>query len=544
MGQTSVVPSPAQRLAVLAAALLTAGCATPAQTQGAPAGAPPSLVVFITVDQLVPDYLDRFGAQLTGGLARMRDGGAYFTNAFHDHAITETAPGHASTLSGRFPRSTGIVSNVDGAFDVQSPLIAGARGEPASPWRFRGTTFGDWLRYRNPRARLLSVSRKDRGAIFPLGRAKGEAYWYGLNGMFTTSTWYADTLPTWVKSFNGRKLPQRLAGKSWELLLPASEYPEPDSVEIEAGGEDFAFPHRLPREEELAVAVLPNYPMMDEITLQFALAGLEARQLGTVNGRTDLLAVSVSSTDAVGHKFGPDSRELHDHILRLDRALGAFLDSLYKVRDSSRVVLALTSDHGVAPYPQAAIKSRYRDVPGGFADIRPVARRFAQSLASAGLDSSGFRYDTDVLFLEPRAFDRARINRDSVARAYAAEVARVEGVLRADVRSDLARADTTRDTIARRWAHMFPADIPAAVMVTLKPFWYWASVAQATHGSPHDYDARVPVIFAGAGVKPGRYSEFARVVDMAPTLAHLVSVRAAEPLDGVVLWSAIRQAAP
>ena len=517
-------------------------CAAAAQTPPIAAGAPPrpSLVVFLTIDQLRPEYLELYASQFTGGLARLTKGGAWFTNAFQDHAITETAPGHASTLSGRFPRSTGIVGNSAGVLDLEMPLIGGARGEPASPFRFRGTTLVDWIRFQDPRARALSVSRKDRGAILPLGRARGEAYWYASNGMFTTSRYYGDTLPDWVQQFNARRLPQRYAGRRWELLLDPRSYAEPDSVPVESSGDDFLFPHPFPRDTALVTPLLPNYPMMDDLTLQLALAGLVARDLGASTSRTDLLAVSLSTTDAVGHKYGPDSRELHDQIVRLDRYLGAFFDSLYRMRDSTRIVIALTADHGVAPYPDPAVKSRYRTGSSGYVDLRPVAGQLYGAIVAAGVDSAAFRWEGETLYLDPEPFARARVNRDSVARAYVNAVLQVDGVLRADLWTDLARKDASRDPIARRWQHMFPPDLPVAAVVTLKPFWYWAGTTYATHGSPHDYDAHVPVLFAGAGIKPGRYDDFARVVDMAPTLAALLGVPPMEPLDGVVLRRAIR----
>ncbi|MEO6446911.1 MAG: alkaline phosphatase family protein, partial [Gemmatimonadaceae bacterium] len=333
--------------AVLGAAMLAlSACHLPAQQSTAPRH--PSLVVLITVDQLRPEYLELYRPQFTGGFARLLNGGAIFTNAFHDHGITETAPGHASTLSGRFPRSTGIVANNAGVLDPQAPLI-GVAGDPASPFRFRGTTLADWLRYADPQSRAVSVSRKDRGAILPLGRAKGEAYWFAPSGMFTTSRYYSDTLPGWVQRFNARRLPQAYAGKQWDLLLPASSYPEPDSLPYESFGKGYLFPHLFPEDSATAGAVIAGAPMMDEITLQLALDGVRARELGASPGRTDLLAVSLSTTDAVGHRYGPDSRELHDQIVRVDRYLGAFIDSLYRMRDSASIVFALTSDHGVAP---------------------------------------------------------------------------------------------------------------------------------------------------------------------------------------------------
>src|SRR5688572_12348360 len=202
-------------------AVHSAAAQAPAGAQPAPRA--PHLVVFFTVDQLLPVYFERYGRQLNGGLARLYRNGAVFTNGFQDHAVTETAPGHASTLSGRFPRSTGIVTNALGVGDAQAPIVEGIRGFGASPYRFRGSVLIDWMRQKDWRSRALSVSRKDRGAILPLGRAKQEVFWYPYD-RFATSTYYGDTLPTWVERFNARRVPQSYAGRRWELLLPASEY--------------------------------------------------------------------------------------------------------------------------------------------------------------------------------------------------------------------------------------------------------------------------------------------------------------------------------
>src|SRR4051812_2962830 len=171
-------------------------------TEAQASRATPRLVVFLTVDQFRPDYLDRWSSQLTGGLARLSKHGAFFTNAFQDHGVTETAPGHSVTMSGRFPRSTGILRNAAGVEDLQAPLLT-SRDPGASPFRFRGSALIDWMRSRDPRSRALSISRKDRGAILPLGRAKQSVFWYATsNGQFTTSRYYADTLPDWIRRVN------------------------------------------------------------------------------------------------------------------------------------------------------------------------------------------------------------------------------------------------------------------------------------------------------------------------------------------------------
>jgi predicted AlkP superfamily pyrophosphatase or phosphodiesterase len=514
---------------------LVSQTSTPARQTGQQSR--PTLVVLLTVDQLRPDYLTLYEQQLGGGLGRLLRGGAVFLDAYQDHAITETAPGHASTLSGRFPRSTGIVSNSAGVYDPQAPLL-GARGDPASPFRFRGSTLVDWLRQRSPASRALSVSRKDRGAILPIGRAKQAVFWYASNGTFTTSSYYADTLPSWVKSFNARRLPQQYAGKDWDLMLPATQYSEPDSVPLENGGRDFVFPHRFPSDSAQAAAVLPNYPMMDDLTLAFALEGVRQLQLGA-GSQSDILAISLSSTDAVGHRFGPDSRELHDQLLRLDRSLGWFLDSLFALRDSNRIVIALTADHGVAPLPEAT--SRYRLESAGRANLRPVVDSVLAKARRLGADSSAIQFEDMMLLLDRDGLAQKGLDPDSIARNFRAQILRVPGVLRADMVRGLGGRDTVTDYIARRWLHMLPPDLPVAVVVTLRPYWYLQGIGYATHGTPHDYDARVPVIFSGAGVQPGRYQQRVRVVDIAPTLASLLGVAPLERVDGRTLRFALRR---
>jgi predicted AlkP superfamily pyrophosphatase or phosphodiesterase len=509
----------------------------------------PKLVVFLTIDAMRPDYLQRFEKQLSGGLARLNKGGAVFTNGFHDHAITETAPGHAATLSGRFPVHTGILMNIAGVNDTTVSLV-GAAGLGASPFRFRGTTLVDWLIAKDPRTRVLSVSRKDRAAILPVGKSKQQVFWYATNGTFTTSTYYGTTLPAWVRAFNARKLPARYAGRVWRPLLPADAYSEPDSVPYESGGVNFTFPHYASRNPDSAARALAEFPWMDELTLQLALAGTKALKLGT-GPQTDVLAISLSTTDAVGHRYGPDSRELHDQVLRVDRALGSFLDSLFKLRDRNDIVIALTGDHGLTPFPEV----RGHDPNNGAVrvDVRPVLERLSNSLAAAGVPGNGltyvlgvykgngFLFDSGVLELDRPELARVRINQDSLLHSVQADFRNVPGVARADRISELAQRDTVNDALARRWLHMFSDENSAALVVSLAPYNYWlTSSHQAQHGSPNDPDARVPIIFYGRGIRPGRYEEFARVVDMAPTLAAIVGATPLEKLDGRVLQNAIR----
>ena len=500
----------------------------------------PSLVVFITIDQMRADYFSRFGPQLTGGLKRLHDG-ASFARGVHDHAITETAPGHATTMSGRYPVHTGIVMNSQGVNTSDAPLI-GASDAGASPFRFNGTTLTDWMRAVDPSTRVLSVSRKDRGAILPIGRTKTDVYWYApSNGTFTTSSYYADTLPAWVQRFNANKIPQSFAGKSWVLLKDASAYPEPDSVALESLGVDYAFPHVLSSDPAAAARGIAEYPWMDEMTIDFALQGMRELGIGDGGSRTDLLAISLSTLDAVGHRWGPDSRELHDHILRLDHMIGRLLDSLDARVGKGRYVVALTGDHGMTPFP--TLKSTiYQNGNAKRVSLDAVWRAFLSGLKTAGVDTTALSFDDGTVSVtKPDAFARAGVNADSALAGFGRQALRVQGVARADLLSSLAKMDTTKDVIARRWLHMFAPGGAVRMVITLTQYSYWLTTTYATHGSPYDNDASVPMIFWGAGVKPGAYPQMVRTVDLAPTLAAILGVKPTESLDGRVLTQVIKR---
>ena len=497
----------------------------------------PHLVVFLTVDQMRPDYLDRWAGQMHGGLAKLSRKGAFFTNAFQDHGVTETAPGHSVTMSGRFPRSTGILRNTAGVEDPESPLLT-SRDLPASPYRFRGTVLLDWIRTRDARSRALSVSRKDRGAILPMGRAKQNVFWYATsNGEFTTSRYYADTLPAWIKGVNARRFPQKHAGEAWTLLLPANEYAEPDSEPIENNGRDFVFPHRLSSNVDSAVSDLPYTPWMDELTLDVALDGMQSLQLG-IGPQTDILAISLSATDYVGHRYGPDSREQHDNILRLDRALGSFIDALYKIRDSSTIVFALTADHGVTSYPELVAKRAHRPVPPRY-DFAPAIAGLRSALTVNHVDVSAVTTDGPLVYVDRQAFAQAGVNPEPILERFADVIRTSPGVARVDRVRDLAQRDTVQDAVSRRWMHMIPPDSPVEYVITPKQGAYAAGGKIAEHGLPYDDDAHVPVIFYGPWFKAGRYSERALVADMAPTLASVIGVPPTERVDGRVLTQAM-----
>jgi hypothetical protein len=496
----------------------------------------PRLVVVITVDQLRPDYLERYRPQLKGGFAMLLKTGASFTDAYQDHAVTETAPGHSTILSGRWPVHTGITRNLAGVQDQAAPLI-GVNGAGASPARFRGTEFFDWLKAADSGARALSISGKDRGAILPIGRAKEHVYWYS-GGYFTTSRYYADSLPTWVRVFNGQRIPFRAAGTQWTLFLPEREYPEPDSVAYENQGREVVFPHRLPADSAEAAFAFVATPTMDSLTLAFALEGVRALQLGG-RGATDLLAVSLSTTDYVGHAYGPDSREIHDQVVRLDRYLGRFLEQLFVRYGRNNVLVVLTADHGVTPFPE---RSRTMGHPGA---VRVIPDTIIRSVNAALDQRAGggdwVQFESGMVMVPDRAKLVAQgVNVDSVVADVATRLRALAGVARVDRPVDLSAKDTA-DPVVRRWMHQVAPDGGVELVATLKPYSIWspANVFIAMHGQPTELDAHVPLILWGPGIQRGVYSGRVNTVDIAPTLARLLDLTPAEPLDGRVLTEAL-----
>ncbi|MGH7517861.1 MAG: alkaline phosphatase family protein [Gemmatimonadales bacterium] len=526
---------------VLIAAAACAGAAASADGVPEPA-ARPQLVVLIAVDQLRGDYVPRWSAQLTSGLGRFWREGAFFAEGRQNHAVTETAPGHSTMLSGRFPAHTNIVTNEHGVLDPASPLLElKDAGLGASPRRFRGTTLFDWMRAADPAARVLAVSRKDRGAILPVGRFKGDVFWYA-GGIFTTSAWYrTDTLPGWVREWNTGDPVRKVAGWTWNpLLKDPSAYPEPDSIAAENGGRDIAFPHQLTANGDAAAVLLPNYPVMDSLTLAFALRGVERMRLG--QGRaTDLLVVSLSSTDAVGHGYGPDSRELHDQVLQLDRWLGRFLDSLWTVVPRERTLLALTADHGTASMPEYISTIRHRAAGRiWFGDLAAeLDTHFGRALA--GREPFGFR--DGILYGDVAALRGAGVNVDSVARSLAARMTSTPGVRRVFTPASLKSAPAA-DADAVLCRRSLPQDFGWLACGFVQPDYIWSpAITLAMHGSAHPDDQRVPVAFLGPGITARQYPDTVSTTDIAPTLAALLGVRPTERLDGRVLQQVMRRGA-
>ena len=524
------MPRLASRPLPMLAAPLVAALLGPSSRPGPPAPLPPArLVVVVVVDQMRGDYLKRFKAQWSGGFARILEHGAVYPAGMQDHAVTETAPGHSTILSGRYPAGTGIVTNALGVTDTTAPLL-GVVGPGASPRRFIGSTLCDWLLARDPHTVVLSVSRKDRAAILAVGRAKTAVFWY-VGGQFTTSRYYASALPAWVEAYNRRDGPGHLAGTAWTLLLPDSAYGEPDGVPLENGGRGPTFRHPFPTAPDAARALFPGSPWMDSLTLDLALEGVNRLGVGQGN-RTDLLVVGLSATDNIGHAYGPESRELHDQLLRADHWLGWFLDSLATRVPPDRTILVLTADHGVVPIPELALRSGRR---AGRISMDRLVKTVGAEFNARWASDFSLDFDSGLLLADVGALQARGVPVDSLAQALAAAAARIPGVAMAFTPRSLKAAPPT-DWQATLWRRALPKAVGWLVCLVAEPgFIFSEATSGTTHGTTNPDDVQVPIAFLGPGIRAGVYDRAVSTVDIAPTLAALLGVKPAEELDGKVI---------
>lgn len=525
-------------LGALAASAIGAGPAP----DPSPPDNPPRLVVLIVVDQLRADLLFRYRDEWQGGFRRILATGTVFPNGEQDHAITQTGPGHSTLLSGRFPAHTGIVTNDLGVPDRLVTILGDPDEAGASPRRFRGTTLADWMIGHDSSTQVLSVAMKDRAAILPVGRSREQVYWWSPRGFFTTSTWYRDTLPDWLTRWNDRAPVSRLIGSVWNLLKPVTSYHERDSLAAERGTDGrVAFPHRLSDDPAKAGAQLVHFPWMDSLALDLALTGVLANRLGRGHGGgTDLLSVSLSAVDEIGHDFGPDSREQHDMLLRLDGYLAWFLDSLAVLVPPEQTLFVLSADHGTQAMPEQVPAGA--GLTPGRAWPKPPVNAMAAELRNRWRTDFGIRFDYGLVTADVEALRARRIDPDSLSGELSRRLLAEPGVARVFTPRTLAKAPAT-DVAARRWRHSIPPDFGWLVAAVTPEGTTWDSWTTGdNHGTPWQLDVQVPIVFWGAGLTSHTVNRTARTVDIAPTLARLIGVRPTEALDGVDLPEVVRAA--
>lgn len=523
-------------LGALTAACGAGACATPASTSGAPATQEaPGLVVLVVVDQLSADVLERYADLFEGGLKRLLEHGRVWTNATHDHAITETAPGHATLSTGTHPSRHGVVANqwwepeeggwrtVFNVLDTATRLSDAPTFYGSSPRVLRREALGDWLVRAHPESRVVSLSPKDRGAVLLAGQGRHRVFWLDVDlARWVTSTYYADSLPAWVSAFNERTLPT-LHDSVWSSAVPPAlaARSRPDTAAWEHDGVHTAFPHRW-ADEHAADSTLAwehwwtGIPTPDRATLLLAREAVVAEELGT-DGAPDLLAVSLSQTDRIGHPFGPWSREQLDNLLRLDAELGAFFEWLDERLGAEGYVVALTADHGVMPTPEALVE-------------RGVA---ARRLGTEARDS--LQRALDAAFGWARKVGSEQALRDTlVARARA-----LDWIADAWDEPRLLAGETPDSFAVMQARSSHPGRATGllgrlGVVYRMEPdVLSWSLPRGTTHGSPYLYDRRVPFVLMGPEIEAGRVPERVGTTDLAPTLARILGIPVPDDLDGL-----------
>jgi predicted AlkP superfamily pyrophosphatase or phosphodiesterase len=542
----------------------------------------PRLVLLIAIDQFRYDYLERFGDLFVqNGLRRLMRDGASWTQSNYDHVPTYTAPGHGTMLTGAYPAESGIIANdwpdrvtgkrVSSVSDETVKLLGGNLTEKASsPKRLMSSTVGDELRLAtNDRSKVIGISVKDRSAILPAGRHANGAYWFSNNsGSMVSSSYYFNELPPWVTAFNNSRPADQFFGKKWERLLPEAEYLRragPDSPSWEnigpAGGDTNAFPHTITggaaAPGRAFYGALDFSPYSNDLLLSFAQEAVTNEKLGA-DDDTDVLSVSFSANDYVGHRYGPYSQEVMDITLRVDRTVASLLEFIQNHVGLSNTLVVLTADHGVAPFPEHASALGLSGGRLRTADIVSTIR----AAISAKYNPQGkapdptadyiYKYDDNGtlrdgfmngnLYFNYAALKRDGVNLDEISRVAGESALTVPGLARYFTRAQLQSGSTSiTDPIERRVVHGFYPPRSGDLVIIPEPYKYLGESLIATHGSPYFYDTNVPTIIMGSGVTPGRYFEAATPADIAPTLCALLGISRTSSATGRVLIEALRK---
>ena len=499
----------------------------------------PKLVVGLVMDQMRWDYLYRYYARYseTGGFKRLLNQGFSCENTLIPYAPTVTACGHSSIYTGTVPAVNGISGN--GWWDKEkmrtvyctedktvSTVGSSSTLGKMSPRNMLVTTICDELRLAtNFKSKVIGVAIKDRGGILPAGHSANAAYWYdNTNGNWITSTYYMNELPKWVIDFNSQKIVEKYYEKGWNILYPLTSYQQStaDDKSWEAKPFGAVFPYDLKKFIGKDYGKISTTPMGNSMTFEFAKAALTAEQLGT-DEITDFLAVSFSSPDYIGHTFGPNSVEAEDGFLRLDQELGTFLNYLDLKVGKGQYTVFLSADHGAAHVPEFMEENR---LPGGRAYIGKLVESMNKGLKEkynlSGIIVSDDNYQ---IHLNHPLLDSAKAEKAEITEWIIQQLLAAPGIDRAFALKDL----NTTPLPARIREMLNNGYHPARngnIQFILKPGYIDAySTTGTTHGLWNPYDAHIPLLWYGWGIKKGKTNRETFMTDIAPTLAALLHIQ-------------------
>jgi predicted AlkP superfamily pyrophosphatase or phosphodiesterase len=532
------------------------------------------LVVLLVFDQMRGDYLEKWRDQFgEGGFKRLTDDGAWFLDCHYPYATTTTGPGHASLMSGAPPDRTGIINNE--WYDRGGATEAYCAGLPkyaivptpatkpkwaGTPDRLLSPTVGDVLKtVTNGRGKVIGLSLKDRSAIFPSGHKPDGAYWFDKK--FVTSTYYRDGLPKWVEEFNKSGKAESYFGKTWDHVKPTEVYdrlvgPDKSLGEGNGTGQGGVFPHKTDGGENAPgsrfYTALANSPFGNDLLLEFTKAAIEAEQLGA-DDVPDLLTVSFSSNDLIGHTWGPDSHEVMDATIRSDAQVANLLKYLDEKIGKGKYAVIVSADHGICPIPEVAARQG-KDAKrisaaklvlgaetflrGKYADAEPVVENQPAQPAKEGEDPPlpktrwMEKVSPPYIYLNHRLIKSKGLKVEDVANELAGWARQQDGVLAVYTYTDLVGNKVSEtDSIGPSVKKAFHPDRSGDLFVVLKPYHLIGSVSVGdrlvtgtTHGSPHDYDTHAPLVVYGPGVAGGKRTEKVTPLHAAPIAAQFLGI--------------------
>lgn len=501
----------------------------------------PRIVIGLMVDQMRWDFLyryhDRYGED---GFKRLLQEGFNCENTMINYAPTITGCGHASVYTGTVPAIHGIVGNSWPLFpeglnmncvgDAHVDAVgSGSSSGKASPKNLLTTTIGDELKMAtNFRSKVVGVSIKDRGAILPAGHSADGAFWFDYStGNFITSTWYMKELPAWVNEFNRRELPISLIQNNWNTLYPVQTYRQSTADDKDYEGvlsryeKRPVFPHILVDPESKGTVSAASTPYGNTLVLEFAKAALEGYEMGQ-GEETDLLAISLSSPDAVGHRFGPNSIEIEDTYLRLDQELAAFFKYLDLHYGKESYLFFITADHGVSHSPGFLAENK---LPGGTLDKTGIIRSINEEIKkNFGIDS-GIRAEANYeLYLNRDAIAKSGADQRAIEKLIVNLMKKEEGIMDAIPVSQLSFS-TLPATIKSMFTNGYHAKRGGDIFYILNSGWIEGSTTGASHGLWYPYDAHIPLVWMGWGIDAGKTNRKINMTDIAPTLAALLNIQ-------------------
>lgn len=496
----------------------------------------PKLVVGLVVDQMRWDYLYRYYNRYTnGGFKRLVNEGFSVENTFIPYTPTYTACGHTCIYTGSVPAVHGIIGNdwydpetKKNVYCTEDSTVSTVGSTPSSegnmsPNNMLTTTITDELRLAtNFKGKVIGISLKDRGSILPAGHAANAAYWYqGSTGNWITSTYYMKEVPTWIADYNKMKLANKFYAKNWETLYPINTYVNSTSDEKVYESKTSTFPHQLTQNIDKNFDAIRGTPFGNTITLDLAKLAILSEDLGKDN-ITDFLAVSCSSTDYIGHAYGPNSIEAEDTYLRLDKDLDEFFNYLDKQVGKGNYTVFLTADHGAAHVPGFM---KENNMPAGVVSDRDIAKKLNAFLNERfKVDNVVLKSMNNQIIFDHDKTDNGKASFDEIKSASVEFLKRLDGFQNAVDISKISQA-TLQEIQKKMITNGYNARRSGDIYYVLQPNWFNGGNTGTTHGNWNPYDSHIPLVFMGWGIKAGATNKMHYMTDIAPTLAALLHIQ-------------------